>query len=187
MSETDEKRTWPISTRLKEARAASKPKLSQAELAQRVQKAGLAYFQNGKASRLESGYAYATWPEVEAIARVLNVEPHWLAKIEKSATSPKPAPISIPTPPGIQAAKIAEPVAPPSPPRPEPAPPPTAELPPLPIPQQGNLSVSDYRSLLGVERRKAEEAMTQKGLPAADWRRWREYIRGLNEILRTLY
>lgn len=197
MSETDQKRTWPISSRLKEARAAIRPKMSQAELAQRVQEAGLSYFQNGKASRLESGYAYATWPEVEAIARALKIEPHWLAKIEKSeaapqpaAPAPSPAPVRTPIPPGISAAKVAEPAPAPIPepaPAPPASPPPPAELPPFPIPPQGNLTVSDYRSLLGVERRKAEEAMAEKGLPAPDWRRWREYSRGLNEVLRTLY
>lgn len=230
MSETDAKRTWPISARLKQARAAAQPKLSQSELARLVQDAGLSYFQNGKASRLESGYAYATWAEVEAIARVLKVEPYWLANREKTAVVPKPegmakaasatpiapaptaAPpavvavpppvVPVPTPPAAPAAPTAPAAAAPprvsppaglavasllSPPSPAPAaPPPAVDLPPLPLPHRGSLSVLDYRSLLGVERRKAESAMAQKGLPAAEWRRWRDYSRSINDVLRSL-
>lgn len=230
MSESDEKRTWPISARLKQARAAAQPKLSQTELARRVQEGGLSYFQNGKASRLESGYAYATWAEVEAIARVLKVEPYWLANREKTVAVPKPegmakaatantavAPAPAPAPaapppvpsavnaPAVSApvtavtsapapAPAPKPVAPPAglasvasllaPP--PPPPPPPVDLPPLPLPPRGTLSVLDYRSLLGSERRKAEAAMVQKGLPAAEWRRWRDYSRAINDTLRSL-
>lgn len=214
MNVAEQKRTWRISSRLKQARAAAKEKLSQAELARRVQAQGVAKFPPAVASRIELGYTYATWQEVEALAAVLNVSPQWLAGIDETPSAPEAKGMeaskkqakakepsapeesrTIATPAGMSVAAQTRPASAASAmesdgagstqPAVAVAPPPT-ELPPLVIPQRDGLSVSDYKIKLGVERRRTEEILLKPGLPAAEWRQQREYHRALTEFLRTL-
>lgn len=213
MTSADQKRTWRISARLKQARAASQEKLSQSELARRVQERGLPKFVGSHASRLELGYTYATWSEVEAIAAVLEVSADWLAGNEETKsfgkglaaaassqtadTPEKSSEAAVPRK-AVIADTLHEPETRVSEPqRPAPASaasapaleisrPATQDLAPLVIPTQGSLPASDYRLKLGVERRKAEEILARPGLSAAEWRQHREYVRALTEVLRTL-
>lgn len=221
MPSNEPKRIWRISRRLKEARAAANPKLSQSELARRLQSAGLRAMTPALASRLELGYAYATWPEVEAFAQVLNVQPSWLAESTEApkAEEPQPAaqkksaPIAPkPTEPEVAAPREVTSAVAPVPPKSPPAPvefaprgmanalsasgastPPIPAAPaapvvlePLAIPGRGDRNAVDYRALLVAERSKAEQTMSQRGIPPAEWRRWRDYARDVNEALRSL-
>lgn len=194
MSESERKRTWRISRRLKQARGAAVPKLSQSELARRVQLTGLKDFPPGLASRLELGYSYATWPQVEAVAAVLGVTPQWLAEVDepaenaaKPATPPPEKPVAPPPPPpGMAKSQSTPPPALLSATVPAPPPPPPPPALVLTVPPREGRSLLDYRSLLVAERTKAEQTMAQKGIRPADWRQWRDYAREVNELIRTL-
>ncbi|MBL9207475.1 MAG: helix-turn-helix transcriptional regulator [Opitutaceae bacterium] len=177
MAET-ELRQWRIAKALKQARAQKQPRLSQAQIAERVEKGGLSYFTERHASRLELGYMDATTAEVRAIAGVLGVSPDWLCG---AAVTPVPT-----TPPmgnGLARATQVPPSAVPSP---------AAEAdsrwpvcPGLDRLERGADTPDAHRARLIDLRAQANRMLHTSGLPAAQWRQWRELERQIAERLRA--
>lgn len=197
-----EPRKWRIATRLKEARAKTKPRISQAQIARQVAEAGQRHFTEGHASRLELGYLEATRGELVAIAQVLSVSPEWLSGQDR-------APTHIPAaqaPTGLARAAaggrsvsddnsknsaVSHPLAVTSAtPR---ATPPAVALDPRwpPCPgvaalERGALSEADYRTKLNELRATTNRMLHTSGLPAAQWRQWRELEKHILERFRTV-
>jgi uncharacterized protein (DUF2384 family) len=78
-----------IKDRIKEARSRL-PDLTKAEVARRMQKMGFKKFTGATLWRYEIGYE-ASWKEIEALATVLGVSPHWLAGIDNIAGQQAPS------------------------------------------------------------------------------------------------
>ncbi len=89
-----EPRSFNLKARLRAARKNLVPPITSAELGRRLVPTNLLGFKPAQASMIELGYRYATWSEVEALARVLNVDPYWLA------SRPRPAP-AVPRAPDV--------------------------------------------------------------------------------------
>lgn len=187
MPETEPRR-WRIAKALKQARAQKQPRLSQADLAEHLAAAGLRYFTERHASRLELGYLDATTSEVRAIAGVLAVSPDWLcgalltpvpstpplgsglARASQSQTTPGLASA------GAATATLTMPAV-------EsrwPACPSTGVL------EKGDETPDAYRLRLSELRTQANRMLHTSGLPAAHWRQWRDLERQIGERLRGL-
>jgi len=191
MVETEPRR-WRIAKNFKEARAKISPRLSQAQIAQRVVAAGLDHFTERHASRLELGYMDATTSEVKAIARVLEVSPDWLCGANAVATpvplvlgaglaraaTVSPAALAGGASPAAAAAvgaaglAVAEPRWP--------------VCPGLDAIERTSEDAGVYRGRLVELRAEANRMLHTSGLPAANWRQWRELERQLGERLRKL-
>ena len=188
--------TWRISARLKQARTQMPGGMSCAELERKVAGAGIGGYARSRVSRLELGYADATWPEIVAIAKILSVVPEWLAGLpmpasishshgvetaEAKAPTPPPAARAAPalsTPTGLAAAqRTGTTIA-----AAEPAPASDA----LQVPERNGRPDVEYRKCLGAELARAEKELHRTGTPAAEWRRWREYEKALRAQLGQL-
>jgi transcriptional regulator with XRE-family HTH domain len=163
---------FKIAARLRTARQQRKD-LSQRRIGELVAQGGLAGFSPARFSRLELGYADATWAEVTAIAGVLGVTAAWLAGREETA---KPAEV-VPA----AATPLPEPVAPPAVP-PQPAPP----SPPERIPDRAGLADLVYRRLLATELERAKHQLSDSNLPPATWQKWRAYQKAVQQALQDL-
>jgi hypothetical protein len=135
-----------------------------------------------KVSRLCLGYAWAQWPEVLAIAKVLDADPYELSGASRPAAN-IPSPLSgtprapNKAPEGLSKSALSnqaiganggmekEPL--------------TEEksfaLPPASVPSQTTLSADAYRLLLGKELVYARQVLITPKLPAACWAAWRSY------------
>ena len=144
---------------------------------------GLPGFKPAHVSSLELGYRYATWTEVEALAKVLNVDPYWLA------SRPRPAP-AVPRAPEVVTKVAPKPVAKSRPalvllpaPRPVaavPAPPPVApatppDLAPAEIPVLVPGAEAEFRRQMMNELALTLEKLGDVKLKPFEWRSWREH------------
>jgi hypothetical protein len=180
-----EPRSFNLKARLKEARKNLVPAVSAAELGRKLIPADLPGFKPAQVSLLELGYRYATWPEVEAFARALGVDPYWLAD------RPRPAP-AVPRAPDViwrSAAPAAKPKAGPaaSPvpvaPRPvaaapvAPSPPPAAppDLAPETIPLLVPGAEVEFRRQMVAELTRTLAKLGDTRLKPFEWRSWREH------------
>lgn len=196
MVETEPRR-WRIAKNFKEARAKTTPRLSQAQIAQRVAAVGLDHFTERHASRLELGYMDATTAEVKAIARVLEVSPDWLcganavatlispvlgAGLARAATVAPPALLGGASPLGTATAVMtaaAAAVTAVTEPR-------WPVCPGLEAIERASEDAGPYRLRLVELRADANRMLHTSGLPAANWRQWRELERQIGERLRQL-
>ncbi len=172
-----ETRRWRIAKRLKEARAKRKPRISQAEIARRVVESGQKHITEGHISRFELGYLEATTAEAKAIAQVLDVSTDWLCGSEQLANVAPVAPAAgLARAAGVQAPKANSSSAEES------------KWPRCPGPdavKRGEESPEAYRSRLLDLRAQTNRMLHTSGLPAAEWRQWRELERLIVEGLRT--
>ncbi|MBI5381220.1 MAG: helix-turn-helix transcriptional regulator [Opitutae bacterium] len=176
------KTVYKIATPLRAARA-RRPELSQRKIAEMVAKAGVAGFTSARLSRIELGYADATWPEVVAIAQSLEVQPDWLVgrivrAVEPALELPKPV---VPTPVAPPPAPVAKPkpAAPPAPVVPP------VEEPPAQLPDRGTQGDITYRGQLAAELARVN-ARLQERMPAAVWQKWRVYQKTVQQALQNL-
>ena len=179
-------RTINLKARLSEARKQVVPAISATELGRRLMQSGLPGFKPAQVSSLELGYRYATWPEVEALANILNVDPYWLAN------QPRPA-LVVPRAPKVIEAAGAKPVPKhksarpafvvrptvitpdpaPSPPSPSPSAPP--DLAPAEIPVLVPGAEAEFRRQLVAELERTLLKLHDEKLKAFEWRSWREH------------
>ncbi len=180
-------RTINLKARLSEARKQVVPAISATELGRRLMQSGLPGYKPAQLSSLELGYRYATWPEVEALANILNVDPYWLAN------QPRPA-LIVPRGPKVIEATGAKPVSkhksarpafvvrpsaavpvaapkPPSPPSPS-APP---DLAPETIPVLVPGAETEFRRQLVAELERTLLKLHDEKLKPFEWRSWREH------------
>lgn len=177
-------RSYILKARLAEARKHLVPPVSATELGRRVMQAGLPGFKPAHVSSLELGYRYATWTEVEALAKVLNVDPYWLASRPRPApavprapevvapAAPKPALKPRPAsalPPAIPRPVVALPAPPPAPPA---APP---DLAPAEIPVLVPGAEVEFRRQMMAELAHTLEKLGDVKLKPFEWRSWREH------------
>ncbi len=175
-----------LKARLKEARKNLVPAISSSELGRRLISFNLPGFKPAQVSSLELGYRYATWSEVEALARVLNVDAYWLANKPRPAASVrratdfwqeevKPAVKLKPVP--VEARTVVAPVAP----RtvevlvttPTPATPP--DLAPTEIPVLVPGGETEYRRQMVEELARTLVKLGDTHLKPFEWRSWREH------------
>jgi hypothetical protein len=180
-----EPRTFNLRTRLKEARKNIVPAISAVDLGRRLIPANLPGFKPAQVSMMELGYRYATWSEVEALARVLNVDPYWLANKPRPAASVpratdfwqeevKPAVRSLPVP--VEARPVvAAPIKTPAPMAP-PAPP---DLAPADIPVLVPGAEAEYRRQMVDELARTLVKLGDTRLKPFEWRSWREHEKRL--------
>jgi len=187
MVETEPRR-WRIAKNFKEARANTSPRLSQGQIAQRVASEGLEHFTERHASRLELGYMDATTSEVKAIARVLDVSPDWLCGANAVAS-----PVSPPQGAGLARAAAVVPAASAGGTNPAATTPAVAVAEPrwpvcpgLEAIERASEEAGPYRLRLVELRAEANRMLHTSGLPAANWRQWRELERQIGERLRQL-
>ncbi len=187
-------RSIRLKPRLKEAR--EEKGLSQAHLGRlMVEKLGDTFRPN-HVGLFELGYRDSTWPEVEALAALLDVDPNWLASRNAAA----PASTSTSPPVGAGLARAHEQIAP-TPASPAPAgntqPAPTSSapntaaaepsrLPPTEIPARNGTVEVVYREQLGQLLSKANQTLLDRTLRPAEWRAWRGYAERLKAALRAL-
>ena len=189
MPETEPRR-WRIAKALKQARAQKQPRLSQADLAGHLAVAGLSYFTERHASRLELGYLDATTSEVRAIAHVLAVSPDWLCGALLT-----PVPSTPPVGGGLARASQSQMTVGPACSGAATA---TTTLtlpavdsrwpacPPSGVLDKGDEMPDAYRLRLSELRAQANRMLHTSGLPAAQWRQWRDLERQVGERLRGL-
>ena len=177
-------RTINLKARLSEARKQVIPAISATELGRRLMQSGLPGFKPAQLSSLELGYRYATWPEVEALARILNVDPYWLANQPRPALIVPRAPKVIEPvgakpvlkhksarPSFVVRPAVAVPAAAPTPPTPS-APP---DLAPAEIPVLVPGAEIEFRRQLIAELERTIVKLHDEKLKAFEWRSWREY------------
>ncbi len=176
-----EPRSFNLNPRLKEARKNCVPAISSAELGRRLAPE-LPDFKATHVAAMELGYRHATWPEVEALARTLNVDAHWLANrtrpapavpraasfVVPPATLPKPKPLVVPI-----VTKPAAPVAPPPPP------PPPPDLAPTDIPVLVPGEEVQFRRQMSEELERTLVKLGDTKLTPFEWRSWREFEKRL--------
>ena len=180
-------RTINLKARLSEARKQVAPAISATELGRRLMQSGLPGFKPAQVSSLELGYRYATWPEVEALANILNVDPYWLAN------QPRPALIVPRAPKVIEPAEakaapkhksarpafvvrpaVAVPVAAPKQPSP-PLPSAPPDLAPAEIPVLVPGAETEFRRQIIAELERTLLKLHDEKLKAFEWRSWREH------------
>ncbi len=177
-------RSYILKARLAEARKQLVPPVSAAELGRRLMQAALPGFKAAHVSSLELGYRYATWTEVEALAKALNVDPYWLA------SRPRPAP-AVPRAPEVVAKAAPKPVVkprpvtslPPVPVRPVVAPPAPAPGPPAAPPDLAPAEIPvlvpgaevEFRRQMVAELARTLEKLGDFKLKPFEWRSWREH------------
>ena len=174
-----EPRTFILKARLGETRKGVVPAISATELGRRLMQS-LPGFKPAYVSALELGYRYATWSEVEALAKVLNVDPYWLAN------RPRPALVVPRAPKVIEPAKVVTkhksarpsfvvrptvPVAPPPPASSPSAPPDLAPTDLVLVPGDE----TEFRRQLLAELERTTLKLHDDKLKAFEWRSWREY------------
>jgi hypothetical protein len=181
-------RSFNLKARLAEARKQLVPKISAAELGRKLAKADLPDFKAAHVSSLELGYRYATWQEVEALAKELDVDCYWLASrprpppavprapsVARHAAEAKAAAkrqavrAMAPLPPAARAvAPVAAAPAPPTPTVP-------ADLAPTEIPQLVAGAEAEYRREMVSALNHALGRLGDTRLTPFEWRSWREY------------
>ena len=180
-------RTINLKARLSEARKQVVPAISATELGRRLMQSGLPGFKPAQVSSLELGYRYATWPEVEALANILNVDPYWLANQPRPALIVPRAPKVIEAVTGAKAVPKhksarpsfvvrpagAVPVAAPTPPSPSVSAPP--DLAPAEIPVLVPGAETEFRRQLLAELERTLLKLHDEKLKAFEWRSWREH------------
>ncbi|HRE81790.1 MAG TPA: helix-turn-helix transcriptional regulator [Opitutaceae bacterium] len=183
ISEAIDNRRWRIAKTLKEARAKTSPKLSQAEIARQVAQSGLTHVTERHISRFELGYMEASTAEAKSIAAVLGVSTDWLCGHAPAVSSSSGSTVA-----GVGLARAAETQSPPST-KTVVASPPASKWPPCPGPSamvRGNEeSDSNYRARLIELRAQTQKMLHTSGLPAAEWRQWRELERLIADALRN--
>jgi hypothetical protein len=173
-----EQRSFNLKARLKEARKNLVPAISSTELGRRLISFNLPGLKAAQVSSLELGYRYATWSEVEALARVLNVDAYWLANKPRPAASVPRAtdfwqeevkPVVKPKPVPVEARPvIAAPVK-----TPTPATPP--DLAPTEIPVMVPGGEAEYRRAMVEELARTLVKLGDTHLKPFEWRSWREH------------
>lgn len=73
-----QRQTNIVGSRVREARLKANPPISQKDLAARLQVGGLAYIDQAKVSRIESGKRPVYDYEIAPLAKALGVSLHWL-------------------------------------------------------------------------------------------------------------
>lgn len=174
---------WRIAKTLKEARAKTSPKLSQAEIARRVAQSGLTHVTERHISRFELGYMEASTAEAKSIAAVLGVSTDWLC-----GHAPAPSANSGTSVAGVGLARAAETQSTPGT-KNAVISAPASKWPPCPGPNAltrgGEESDSVYRARLIELRTQTQKMLHTSGLPAAEWRQWRELERLIADGLRS--
>ena len=176
-----EPRTFNLKARLSETRKSVVPAISATELGRRLMQS-LPGFKPAHVSSMELGYRYATWSEVEALAKVLNVDPYWLANQPRPALvvprAPKVIEAGAKAVPKHKAARpsfvvrpVAAPIAAPPPPLPS-APP---DLAPADLPVLAHGDETEFRRQLLAELERTTLKLHDDKLKAFEWRSWREY------------
>jgi transcriptional regulator with XRE-family HTH domain len=199
-------RSIRLKPRLKEAR--EKKSFSQADLGRAVVARGLPGLRANHIGLFELGYRDATWPEVELLAGVLEVDPYWLSDrprpgpatpigtgLAKAKEEPSTAPIATPptSAPAAAAAGNGSPATALQPPA-RTAPvngdstpgQPSLRLPPPELPARNGSTELVYRTELSQMLTKANQTLTDRSLAPAEWRAWRDHSEKLKAALRAL-